>query len=549
MASPLSDPDIRHHERFYFSDGSLYLLVEKSLYRLHSSLFEIHASKFRTHGLGTLGGETFFILRDVKKVDFDRLLACLYPRALLVEEAETTEEWISVLKLASKWGFETLRSRAISKMGRMVASPVDMVVLGRQYDIPDILLDGYVTLCRDTTPLSSEEGRRLGVEGVVNIYRIRHELYGSVITPVSFENVLEKVQIFLSNEEQEDNQDLETERADSDLDDEQTTEWTDVRSVTASPTSLAEEVASVTADTHAGAAGSDGYVVRSLHEQESEQQQADATVDHQQPVFDVLPADAERLEVQAAGPIFEQRHADVTSPGDECCESFDQLTMRNFHPVSDDILRWIQLKPDGQRLYHITQMAVKKAMEEPKKTEACVLLCKKMVTNLKCKFYHVLGMGNGTKVKALFRKYLGEICQEILMSTAASIAAADVSTNDTSESQYKTTYPEKVRRLRVIEFIARFSESTSTGGINLRPIVNKWITSLLDTHDEEKLVTLCLLLTGAGPCWDTSRPKLRACMDSCFQKMTALAPKTHNPRIRTLLHDVIKCRERGWVAA
>ncbi|KAM6502674.1 hypothetical protein JOM56_002651, partial [Amanita muscaria] len=175
MVSPVSDPDIRHHERFYFSDGSLYLLVERSLYRVHRSLFEIHASKFPAHGLDTSGSETCF-LKDVKRVDFDRLLACLYPRALLVEEAESTEEWISILKLASKWGFETLQSRAISKIERILTSPVDMVVLGRQYNIPNILLLGYATLCQGTTPLSSEEGRRLGVEDVVNIYRIRHEL-------------------------------------------------------------------------------------------------------------------------------------------------------------------------------------------------------------------------------------------------------------------------------------------------------------------------------------------------------------------------------------
>ncbi|KIL60495.1 hypothetical protein M378DRAFT_919041 [Amanita muscaria Koide BX008] len=526
---------IRHHERFYFSDGSLYLLVERSLYCVHRSLFEIHASKFPAHGLDTSGSETCF-LKDVKKVDFDRLLACLYPRALLVEEeAETTEEWISILKLASKWGFESLRSRAISKIERTLTSPVDMVVLGRQYDIPDILLHGYATLCQATTPLSSEEGRRLGVEDVVNLYRIRHELYGPVTTPVSFEKVLEKVRIVLSNE------DLETERADSDLDDEQISEWTDVGSIVASPTSLAKEVASVTTDAHASAAG---HVVRSLHEQ----QRADANVDHQQPVFDVLPADGEKSEAQTTGPIFEQQHADVSSPGDECYESFDQLTMGNFRTVSDDILRWIQAKPDGQRLYRITRMAVKQALEEPEKTDACVLLCQKIVTNLKCKFQHTLGMGKGSKGKTLFRRYLGEICQEVLTSTAASIAA-DAASNDASESQSKSTSPEKVRRLRVIEFIARFSESISTGGINLLPIVNKWITSLLDAHDEEKLVTLCLLLTRAGPNWDASKPKLQACMGSCFQKMTDLAQKADNPRIRTLLQDVIKCRERGWVAA
>ncbi|KAM6502680.1 hypothetical protein JOM56_002657, partial [Amanita muscaria] len=89
-----------------------------------------------------------YVLENVKKSDFDRLLASLYPRTLWVEEAETTQDWISILELAAKWGFESLRSRAISKIEQTLDSPIDMVTLGRQYDIPDILLPGYAVLCQ-----------------------------------------------------------------------------------------------------------------------------------------------------------------------------------------------------------------------------------------------------------------------------------------------------------------------------------------------------------------------------------------------------------------
>ncbi|KIL62454.1 hypothetical protein M378DRAFT_81169, partial [Amanita muscaria Koide BX008] len=117
-----------------------------------------------------------YVLGDVKKLDFDRLLASLYPRTLWVEETETTQDWISVLGLASKWGFNSLRSRAISKIKQTLDSPIDMVILGRQHGIPAFLLPGYAALCQSTAPLSYEEGLRLGMEDVVNIYRIRHEL-------------------------------------------------------------------------------------------------------------------------------------------------------------------------------------------------------------------------------------------------------------------------------------------------------------------------------------------------------------------------------------
>ncbi|KAM6502720.1 hypothetical protein JOM56_002697, partial [Amanita muscaria] len=166
---------MRPHDRFFFSDGSLYLLVENSLYCVHKSLFEIHASMFPVRELETSLTKPY-VLEGVKKIDFDRLLAKIYPRTLGAEETETTQDWISVLGLASKWGFESLRSRAISRIKQTPDSPIDMVTLGRQYGISDVLLPGYAVLCQSTVPLSSEEGLRLGVEDVVNIYRIRHEL-------------------------------------------------------------------------------------------------------------------------------------------------------------------------------------------------------------------------------------------------------------------------------------------------------------------------------------------------------------------------------------
>ncbi|KIL60487.1 hypothetical protein M378DRAFT_31798, partial [Amanita muscaria Koide BX008] len=116
-----------------------------------------------------------YTLKDVKQIDFDRLLACLYPHTLLVEEAKTSEEWTSILKLASKWGFESLQSRAIRELKGTLNTPVDMVAFGRQYDIPEILLPGYATLCQSNVPLTYEEGLHLGMKDVVDIYRIRHE--------------------------------------------------------------------------------------------------------------------------------------------------------------------------------------------------------------------------------------------------------------------------------------------------------------------------------------------------------------------------------------
>ncbi|KIL60492.1 hypothetical protein M378DRAFT_14145 [Amanita muscaria Koide BX008] len=52
--------------------------LEDSLYYVHRSLFEKYANKFPVYGKDASFGDPY-TLKDVKQIDFDRLLACLYP--------------------------------------------------------------------------------------------------------------------------------------------------------------------------------------------------------------------------------------------------------------------------------------------------------------------------------------------------------------------------------------------------------------------------------------------------------------------------------------
>lgn len=54
--------------------------VEDTLYLLHKYLFTTHARSFmsaRDYAVRDIGP---YILNDIKRTDFDRLLSCLYPR-------------------------------------------------------------------------------------------------------------------------------------------------------------------------------------------------------------------------------------------------------------------------------------------------------------------------------------------------------------------------------------------------------------------------------------------------------------------------------------
>ncbi|KAF8660667.1 hypothetical protein AX14_007360, partial [Amanita brunnescens Koide BX004] len=114
---------IHRHERFYFSDGNLRLQVDNTEYLVHGYLFETHARNFiptlselRADYISAAPSLGPSILKGIKRTDFDRLLSCLYPRELLIEEARSSEEWISILELASKWEFQSLCRRAINEL-------------------------------------------------------------------------------------------------------------------------------------------------------------------------------------------------------------------------------------------------------------------------------------------------------------------------------------------------------------------------------------------------------------------------------------------------
>ncbi|THU75698.1 hypothetical protein K435DRAFT_560608, partial [Dendrothele bispora CBS 962.96] len=52
------------------------------------------------------------LLQSVSKVDFERLLSLLFPDAG-IDAIPTTEEWLSILKLATLWDMPKIRERAI----------------------------------------------------------------------------------------------------------------------------------------------------------------------------------------------------------------------------------------------------------------------------------------------------------------------------------------------------------------------------------------------------------------------------------------------------
>ncbi|KAI5890013.1 uncharacterized protein SCHCODRAFT_02669226 [Schizophyllum commune H4-8] len=176
VAAPLTAtaPPTVNHERFYMDTRSVkFKLDDGTLYNVFRYFFE-QSPTFVEEYLSQDDVEVIY-LKDVSRVDFDRFLSYMYPKSLGKCDVNTSEEWTSVLRLASKWGFTDLRAHSLEKL-ESTAAPIDRILIAREFDLPKWLLPAFVDLCTAPEPPTLEAAEHLGLPAVVNIGRIREKV-------------------------------------------------------------------------------------------------------------------------------------------------------------------------------------------------------------------------------------------------------------------------------------------------------------------------------------------------------------------------------------
>ncbi|KAF4620939.1 hypothetical protein D9613_001092 [Agrocybe pediades] len=122
------------------------------------------------------------VLPGVSENDFRIFLRVLYP---FMSRSEVTgyEEWIPVLRLATMWGFQTIRTTAIGHLSGFFStkSAAEKLSIGREYKVADWVKDGYKALCQEP-PETLEEMKRpnepfgLDWETIARILFIREKM-------------------------------------------------------------------------------------------------------------------------------------------------------------------------------------------------------------------------------------------------------------------------------------------------------------------------------------------------------------------------------------
>ncbi|KAF7362459.1 ARID domain-containing protein [Mycena venus] len=170
------------HPRFFFMDGNVTVVVEKTLYKLHQYLFT------KTDWYFEINGAPTYLFENKK--DFDRFLSVLYPSDYSKHECETAEEWTSVLSIADHARMPDIRRLAIKHLAEC-AGPVDKIVLGHRYDVKEWLAPAYLALAMRSESITAAEGARLGVDALVRLAALQDEIYGNLKTYINPEKFAE----------------------------------------------------------------------------------------------------------------------------------------------------------------------------------------------------------------------------------------------------------------------------------------------------------------------------------------------------------------------
>ena len=81
------------------------------------------------------------------------------------------EEWKSVLRLSTRWGFTSIRRLALAAI--KPPTPYDRLLLARTYSVDDWVVPALSALCERTEPLTLSEARQMEIEDVVLVVTVR----------------------------------------------------------------------------------------------------------------------------------------------------------------------------------------------------------------------------------------------------------------------------------------------------------------------------------------------------------------------------------------
>jgi len=401
-----------------------------------------------------------------------------------------------VLHLSTRWGFASIRKRALSSI--KPPTPHDRLLLARTYSVDDWVVPALSALCERTTPLTLSEARQMDIEDVVLVSTVREDIRSPALQ-VDAAEIPRRIEAVQAGK----------------------------------LVGLRPRFIDVTGN--AGPAMPVSAMVPPMEPVAPLEMSANRWV-----------ATSTRRRRSRISPEIVDRKVKAL---------LNKLTMKRFDSISDQIIAWAnksEWETDGRTLIQVIKLVFENATDEATFSEMYARLSRKMMEQISPKVQDD-GIKN-TEGKPfaggqLFRKYLLNRCQEdfergwvakeTTAAAAASKATEDQAVKEANEKtkgedeselyseEYYAAAKAKRRGLGLIRFIGELFKLQ----VLTERIMHECIKKLLgnvENPEEEEIESLCELLTTVGSLLDTV--KARAHLDVYFSRMREL---TKNKNVNT----------------
>ncbi|CAE6432741.1 unnamed protein product [Rhizoctonia solani] len=179
-----SSEKIERHPEFFFDNTLIAIQVEKMLFNVHKHLLvrsEVFSSMLKELNTGDgepqpgLSPEHPIVIHGATASDFAALLKVLYANHFSSTQSTPEKSLIiPAFRLANLLDFSELRALLLPHAEKNLGD-VDKIVFAREFDIKDWLAPAHLRLCQRSSALSTEEARKLGVDSVLLIWRMREQ--------------------------------------------------------------------------------------------------------------------------------------------------------------------------------------------------------------------------------------------------------------------------------------------------------------------------------------------------------------------------------------
>jgi len=111
--------------------------------------------------------------------EVETFLRVLYPRSDM--DSLSSAEWIKVLAIANRWGFDRIKEKAIRASAAYVTSmgPITKASIAQQMDVPVWAFQAYAELACRPSPVSADEAKTVGFEIAYKISLVRERIAGT----------------------------------------------------------------------------------------------------------------------------------------------------------------------------------------------------------------------------------------------------------------------------------------------------------------------------------------------------------------------------------